>query len=78
MVGAIGFAIASVVVVAMLLIAADKKQSAAQVAHWSKGEQPPCTVHPGVGCDFCCRWPAPLSGPLLRICDLHVQGVGGM
>jgi hypothetical protein len=37
-VGAIGFAIANIVVIAALLITADKKKSAAQVAHWSKGE----------------------------------------
>lgn len=37
MVGGIGFAIVNIIVIAALLIASDKKKSAAQVAHWSKG-----------------------------------------
>jgi len=45
-VGAIAFLIANVLVIAAMLILADKRQSAAQVAHWSKGAllgRPPLT-----------------------------------
>jgi hypothetical protein len=37
-IGAIWVAVANIVVVGAILIAADRKKSAAQVAHWSKGE----------------------------------------
>jgi hypothetical protein len=36
-IGAIWVAVANIVVIGAVLIAADRKKSAAQVAHWSKG-----------------------------------------
>ena len=38
-IGAIWVAVANIVVVGAILIAADRKKSATQVAHWSKGER---------------------------------------
>lgn len=38
MIGVIWVAVANIVVIGAVMIAADRKKSAASVAHWSKGE----------------------------------------